>query len=288
MSISKACKELGYAKPTFFKVRNSRTKKQKESARVESFILEQVQLIRREMPRIGGKKLYYLICKNPEKKYYKFGERKFFTILKRHNLLIKRRKKRVITTDSKLWRGQFPDMTQNLIPSRPEQLWVSDITYFRTKMGFVYGHLITDAYSKKLMGFNITDDMKASSTLFALKMAVKNRLYDKELIHHSDRGFQYLSKTYTDFLKKNGIRISVTQNGSPYDNAVAERINGILKDEFNFDGIFDSLEQAKTMFQKVALVYNGKRPHMSNHLLTPNQMHQQSDLKIKTYRKTHE
>ena len=126
--------------------------------------------------------------------------------------------------------------------------------------------------------------MKATSTLVALKMAIKNRMYDEELIHHSDRGFQYLSRVYTDFLKEHKIKISVTQDGSPYDNAVAERINGILKDEFDFGGIFDTLEQAKELLKKVAEIYNDKRPHWSNSLLTPNEMHQQREMKIKTWR----
>ena len=194
MSITKACKLLGYAKCTFFKVRNNRIAKEKESARIEAYILEKVRLIRKEMPRLGGKKLYYLINKDPNRKNYKFGERKFFKVLKAHNLLVIRKKRRAITTDSKLWKGQYPDLVKELVPSRPEQVWVSDITYFRTKDGFIYGHLITDGYSKRLVGFEISDNMKAASTLSALKKAVANRVYDKELIHHSDRGFQYLSR----------------------------------------------------------------------------------------------
>ncbi len=283
MSIGKACKLLGYAKQTFFKVRNIRIAREKESARIEAYILEKVRSIRKEMPRLGGKKLYYLINKDSERKKYKFGERRFFEVLRLHNLLIKRKKRRAITTDSKLWTGQYPDLVKEITPSRPEQVWVSDITYFRTKAGFIYGHLITDGYSKKLVGFEISDNMKATSTLLALKMAIKNRVYNEELIHHSDRGKQYLSKVYTDFLKKHKVKISVTQDGSPYDNAVAERINGILKDEFDFGGVFESLEQAKELIEKVAVIYNDKRPHISNHYLTPNEMHQQSKLKIKTW-----
>ena len=135
------------------------------------------------------------------------------------------------------------------------------------------------------MGFEVSDNMKATSTLAAMQMAIENRIYDEPLIHHSDRGFQYLSKQYTDFLKKHKISISVTQDGSPYDNAVAERINGILKGEFDFNKTFRNLYQAKQLIEKVVKIYNSKRLHWSNHLLTPDQMHQQRDLKIKTYRK---
>ena len=285
MSINAACKLLGYARSTFFEVRSNGISKSEKDKIIEEFVLEKVREIRKEQKRCGGRKMYLMICKDPEKKLYKFGRKRFFEILKKHDLLVKRRKRRAITTDSRLWRGQYPDLVKELIPSRPEQVWVADITYFRTKNGFIYGHLITDAYSKKLVGFEVSDNMKATSTLLALKMAVENRIYEEELIHHSDRGFQYLSRVYTDYLKKHKIKIRVTQDGSPYDNAIAERMNGILKDEFDFGDIFDDLEQAKKQLEEVAIIYNQKRLHTSNHYLTPNEMHLQRELKIKTWRK---
>jgi len=198
-------------------------------------------------------------------------------------LLIKKRKRRIFTTDSKLWRGQFDNLLKQQSINRPEQVWVSDITYLRTRSGFVYAHLVTDAYSKKLMGAVVADNMKATTTLAALQMAIDNRQYKEPLIHHSDRGYQYLSSTYTEHLKKNNIQISVTQNGSPYDNPVAERINGILKDEFNLGAVIPNLEEAKKMLEKAVQIYNDKRPHWSNHLLTPNEMHLQRKLKIVTW-----
>lgn len=285
MSINAACELLGYSRSTFFEIRKNRKTKSERAEEIEDFILKKVKEIRKDMGKCGGKKLYYLICKDPDKQFYKFGRKKLFEVLKKHELLIKRRRRRARTTDSKLWRGQYPDLTRELIPSRPEEVWVSDITYFRTKDGFIYGHLVTDGYSKKLVGFEVSDNMKAITTLLALKMATENRYYNEVLIHHSDRGFQYLSRVYTDYLKKYGIRISVTQDGNPYHNAVAERLNGILKDEFDFYGIFDNLEQAKELIEKSAKIYSDKRPHWSNHLLTPNEMHQQRELKIKTWRK---
>jgi len=285
MSITKACELLGYAKCSYFKARRNVVNRRKKSERVEAYILERVRRIREEMPKLGGKKLYFLINKEPDRKNYKFGEKRFFDVLRAHDLLIKRKKRYVITTDSKHWRRQYPDLVRELIPSRPEELWVSDITYFRTKEGFIYGHLITDAYSKKLVGFEVSNNMKATTTLLALKMAIKNRYYDEPLIHHSDRGFQYLSRVYTDCLKQHEIKISVTQDGNPYHNPVAERINGILKDEFGFYGIFDNLEEAKMLIEKSARIYNERRPHWSNHLLTPNEMHQQRELKIRTWKK---
>lgn len=285
MSINAACELLGYSRSTFFEIRKNRESKFERELSAEEFILRKVKEIRKDLGKCGGKKLYYLICKDPEKEHYKFGRKKLFEILRNHGLLIKKRKRRAITTDSKLWRGQYPDLIRELVPSRPEEVWVSDITYFRTKEGFIYGHLITDGYSKKIVGFEVSDNMKAVTTLIALKMAIENRDYAEELIHHSDRGFQYLSRVYTDYLKRHKIRISVTQDGNPYHNAVAERLNGILKDEFGFYGIFGNLEEARELIEKSVQIYNDKRPHWSNHLLTPNEMHQQRELRIKTWGK---
>jgi len=284
MSINSACELLGYARSTFFEVRGNKLSKAEKDKIIEDFVLEKVSIIRKDLPRCGGRKMYYLISKGSEKSSYKFGRKRFFEILKAHDLLVKRRKKRIFTTDSSHWRRQYPDLVKELIPNRPEQIWVSDITYFKISGDSVYGHLITDGYSKKLMGFVVADNMRAPTTLLALKMAVKNRMYDEQLIHHSDRGFQYLSRVYTDFLKSHKIWISVTQDGSPYDNAVAERINGILKDEFGFKKVFKNLKEAQVAIEKAAKVYNNKRPHWSNHLLTPNEMHLQRNLKIKTWR----
>ena len=285
MSIRKACKLLGHAKSTFFQVRNNRAKIEKRDEKVIAFVLRKVKAIRKEQPKAGGKKMYKEISQDPDFAKYKFGRDRFFDILRANDLLVKRRKKPVYTTDSSKWRKQYPNLVEGLTPTRPEEIFVADITYFRIGKGFVYGHIVTDAYSKKIMGYEVSDNMKASSTLAAMQMAVENRIYDEALIHHSDRGFQYLSKLYTDFLKENKITISVTQDGNPYDNAVAERINGILKGEFDFNRTFNNLYHAKQLMEKVVKIYNSKRLHWSNHLLTPDQMHQQRKLKIKTYRK---
>lgn len=283
MSIKRGCKLLGHARSAYYESRDNRQGLLLKSRSVEAFILERTAAIRREMPRIGGHKLYYLIKQDAAGCGYKFGEKKLFSVLREHGLLVKKRKKHVFTTDSSHWRNQFDNLIEETKAGRPEQIWVADITYFRTSAGCLYGHLVTDAYSKKLMGWAVSEDMAAASTLLALKMAIKNRAYDGPLIHHSDRGAQYLSELYTGHLKKHGILISVTQNGSPYDNPVAERINGILKGEFGFDGNVKNLEHARELLEKAVHIYNDKRPHFSNHMLTPNQMHKQRDLKPRTW-----
>lgn len=287
MSIKRACKLLGYARSAYYEIRENRKELLQKNEAVEAYILEKTTAIRKEMPRIGGHKLYYLIKQDPASSQYKFGEKKLFTVLRKHDLLVKRRKRRVFTTDSSHWLNQFDNLVEEMRVERPEQIWVADITYFRTSAGYLYGHLVTDAYSKKLMGCAVSEDRAASSTLLALKQAIKNRIYDEPLTHHSDRGMQYLSALYTGYLKKHNIKISVTQNGSPYDNAVAERINGILKDEFGFGGNVKNLKHAGELLKKAMHIYNDKRPHFSNHMLTPNEMHRQRNLKPITWeRKT--
>ena len=183
---------------------------------------------------------------------------------------------------------KYPNIVKDITISRPEQVWVADITYLDTaEEGNVYLHLITDAYSKQILGYELCNNMEAASTLKALEMAVKNRKYkDLSLIHHSDRGLQYCSKLYIDCLVKNNINVSMTENGSPYDNAVAERVNGILKDEFGLAEQLINYRETLLQVKESIHSYNFLRPHLSCYMLTPDQMHQQETIKIKTYKKT--
>ena len=179
---------------------------------------------------------------------------------------------------------KYPDLVQGKVATRPKQLWVADITYIAMKEDFTYLHLLTDAYSKKIVGYHLSDDLCAESSLQALKMAIGQSPSLSGLIHHSDRGLQYCSSLYTDLLQEKNIDISMTQTGSPYDNAVAERINGILKDEFDLGSVFTDKQQLIKQLDQSVEAYNTMRPHYSNHMLTPVQMHQQNILKPKTYR----
>jgi transposase InsO family protein len=146
-------------------------------------------------------------------------------------------------------------------------------------------HLITDAYSKQIMGYELCNDMEAGSTLKALQMAIRQRMYQQPLIHHSDKGLQYCSKLYVNYLLKNGIQISMTETGDPYENAVAERVNGILKDEFGLGEKMNDLQEAVQQTKQSIETYNQLRPHLSCQYLTPIQMHQQRTIPIKTWKK---
>jgi len=156
----------------------------------------------------------------------------------------------------------------------PEEIWVSDITYIRMKKGFLYLALVTDAYSRKIVGYNLSGDLKADSCIKALQMALNGRIYPhRPLIHHSDRGIQYCCNAYVELLQQHRLHISMTQSGSPYDNAIAERINGILKTEFGLRSTFESFTAAKQNVDQAVEKYNYLRPHFSCDLKTPQYKH---------------
>ena len=241
--------------------------------------------IRCEMPRIGARKLYYLLKESFKRESISVGRDRLFDLLREEGLLIVRRKKYAKTTDSKHWLRKYPNLVKELELRRPEQLWVADITYLSITDRYCYLHLITDAYSKLIMGYCVSETLAASESLKALQMALKNRKYYNSLIHHSDRGLQYCSAGYVKSLQQNGVAISMTEDGSPYDNAIAERVNGILKDEYSLDEVFKDQAQLRLQVKQSIDSYNNRRPHQSNHLLTPNEMHQQDKLKPKAWRK---
>lgn len=238
-------------------------------------------MLRKQMPRLGTRKLHYLLQQDPVHGY--IGRDWLFRFLRQQGLLVERKRKYVKTTDSTQWRRQHSNLVKYRRPSAPEQLWVADITYLSTKAGYRYLHLLTDAYSKKIMGYALSQDMSASNTISALKSALQQRQYDHPLIHHSDRGLQYCSTLYTTLLQKAGISISMTQDGSPYDNAVAERVNGILKQEYALDELFEDEQSLRIQLGRAVSSYNNQRPHWSCYLFTPEQMHQQQVLPVRAW-----
>jgi putative transposase len=244
-----------------------------------------VMRIRCQMPRIGTRKLYYLIKAELKSLNIKIGRDVLFNFLRSEHLLIKPKRSYVKTTNSKHWMKKYPNLVKGIELTKPEQLWVSDITYIKTDRGHEYLSLITDAYSKKIMGYELLDNLSAVGPLNALDMALKNRKYSHDLIHHSDRGLQYCSADYIEKLKSSGINISMTENGDPYENAVAERINGILKYEFLIIDGFTNHLQALNVIKESIGIYNEQRPHLSCDMLTPNQAHMQRKIQLKKWKK---
>jgi putative transposase len=238
------------------------------------------------MPRLGTRKLHYLLVPQLKQHGIKLGRDQLFDLLATHKLLIRQRKRKVITTDSRHWMHKYPNLVGTSVATRPEQLWVSDITYIRLTNQWGYLSLITDAYSRQIMGHCFRTDMSAQGCADALQMAVVNRSYPfAELMHHSDRGAQYCSAEYVKLLQDNNISISMTENGDPYENALAERMNGIIKGEFNLYESRVGFEATKTLIANSINTYNQQRPHSSCDMLTPDAAHEQTGTLKKTWKK---
>ena len=238
-----------------------------------------------KLPRAGTRKLHFLLKNRFAERKLKVGRDKLFSLLRAEHLLIRPLRSYTKTTNSKHWLKKHPNLVEQLPVVRPEQVWVSDITYISTRKGFSYLSLVTDAYSKKIMGYCLAEDLRTEGPLRALEMATKQIKYKQELIHHSDRGLQYCSEPYQQLLRKHDIKASMTQSYDPYQNAVAERVNGILKAEFILQQPADH-QQAERLVKEAIDAYNNLRPHLSCHYLTPQQMHQQNILLPITYKKS--
>lgn len=203
------------------------------------------------------------------------GRDQLFDLLRFHGLLMRRRKRMVKTTNSHHWLKKYPNLTIDMALSAADQLWVSDITYIRTLQGFNYLSLITDAYSRKIMGYSLFETLEALGPTEALVMAIKERKEESTatLIHHSDRGVQYCCADYVQMLTKENIAISMTQSGSPYENALAERVNGTIKNDFFPKKVYQNHKEAQKAVSKIIHTYNERRPHASIDYLTPAQAH---------------
>ena len=271
---------FGYSRETYYR----RKKNVKKRQNINVKVLELVQEKRNVMPRLGVRKLYYLL----EEELIKIGvgRDKLFKILKLHNLLIKPKKQYHITTNSFHRFKKHKNLIEYLEIKRPEQVWVSDITYIGTRKDPMYLSLITDAYSKRIMGYNVSNSLATQGSIKALKMGIKQRIYhDKSLIHHSDRGVQYCSHIYQKLINKSKLICSMTESYDPYLNAVAERINGIMKQEFLGGLQIKNISLMKKIVRQSVNIYNELRPHWSSYMLTPNQMHLQDEVKMRTYKK---
>ncbi len=228
------------------------------------------------MPRLGTRKLYFLLKPKFEGLNIKIGRDGFFDYLRDNSLLVKPKRSYTKTTYSRHWMKKHPNLFQEMEVVRPEQVFVSDITYVESDEGVHYLSLVTDASSRKIMGHELSHDMKASDTVKALEQAASNRLTVLPLIHHSDRGSQYCSALYQRALNKHQIKPSMTDGGDCYQNALAERINGILKQEFLIYRCktFDDL---KALVKESIDVYNEFRPHLSLGMRTPNEVHKKAN-----------
>jgi transposase InsO family protein len=274
---------LGITKQAYYKRLSASQAKDELGDRVIEWVIQ----IRRRQKRLGGKKLYDMLQNRLREHSIKMGRDKLFDLLRSRGMLVRRTKRFHITTDSKHHFYKSPNRIKDLRITHAEQVVVCDITYVSTDQGHAYLALVTDAYSKKLMGYALEDHMRVELVKQALTMANGNRMHGTQsLIHHSDRGLQYCCPDYSEFAQGMGFVLSTTQQYDPYENAIAERINGILKYEFGLKETLPSLKVAKAMIAEAADIYNNERPHWSLGLQTPSRVHEQFDsIECKSYKK---
>ncbi len=269
MSLSRCCRLFGLSRQAIYQAEARADHRESEMAEVLPLITE----LRMEMPRLGTRKMYYLLNERFEELGVKIGRDALFDYLRREQLLIKPRKLYVKTTNSKHWMRKHPNLLSTTKAKQPEEVFVSDITYIKSRQGTHYLSLVTDAFSRKIMGYRLSDDMRAETVREALTMAIRNKISNRATIHHSDRGLQYCSDVYQQELASAGMRPSMTDGYDCYQNALAERVNGILKNEFIIEKC-TSLNELDKMVEQSIRTYNSKRPHLSLQMKTPNFVHE--------------
>lgn len=273
------CQLLGYSRQAYYKVKKNR----EDKAAFYAIIAELITEIRTEIGnfKLGTRKLLPLINEKLGKNSQTIGRDQLFEIMEVHGLKVrKRRRRKPRTTNSEHGFVIYPNLIKNMELREAERVWASDITYIRVKDRFHYLNLITDCYSRKITGYCLHPDLSSQGTLKALMMALGNRQYpNRKLIHHSDRGIQYCSQVYINMLKTHDISISMAAKGSPQENPLAERVNGILKDEYNLGKTIENEQKALQQVESSIASYNLRRPHNSLGYATPEQIHGEDNWK---------
>jgi len=269
LSVKKLCENVGISRQGFYKSIRARQHREFNEFR----ILETVMVERLKHPKMGCRKLYSKLKSLWISEGIEIGRDRFFDLLGRHDLLIKRRRNYCKTTNSKHSFRVYKNLIKDKEVMRPHQIWVSDLTYIKTYEGFLYLSLITDAYSRKIVGYEINKTLEASGCERALDMAIKQLPSGERPIHHSDQGIQYCCKEYIKKLKRKNFLISMTEENHCYENSKAERVNGILKDEYYLGSKFINKTIARAACKQAIYLYNTDRPHLSLHMRTPEMVH---------------
>lgn len=264
-SISKICREFKLQRDAYYKFKNRFASRENWEAKIVGVVNQR----RKILPREGVRKLMIALEKEFEQHQISIGRDTLFSILRKHDMLVEPKKASARTTMSYHRFHTYKNKIKDLEIVRPNQVWVSDITYIRTINGFCYLALITDLFSRKIVGYDLSDSLELTGCVRALQKALKQSGKRSPQIHHSDRGVQYCSNVYTDLLLKNDIEISMTEENHCYENAVAERVNGILKNEFFLDQTFFSSKVALETTKNVIKLYNSQRLHLSLDFKTP-------------------
>lgn len=269
--MSRACKLLGITRQAVYQREKRIEQRSIELSPIKAMVME----VRRFMPRLGTRKLYFLLKPKLVEQGIKLGRDALFEYLREHQLLVKPVKRYTKTTHSKHWMKKYPNRLSSQEVRYAEQAFVSDITYIETDAGVYYLSLVTDAYSRKIMGYEVSDNMRADKVVKALRRAAEQRQTRREVIHHSDRGLQYCSTIYQQELKRQGMTPSMTDGYDCYQNALAERMNGILKQEFLINRC-RTLSELKVLVRESVDIYNRLRPHLSLDMKTPEEVHKKA------------
>ena len=270
---------MGYTPQAYHK----KTKKQFIKQVNDDLVIQQVHRIRKEQPRCGTRKLLIMLQPFLLQHNIVIGRDYFFDLLAKNKMLVRKTKRSVHTTNSKHHFYRYPNLAKDFTPLKAHELWVSDITYIPLKNRFAYLFLITDAYSRKIVGHHVSDDMKVSSAVVALKKALAQKPVETIVMHHSDRGIQYCSNEYVNLLQQHHALISMTQNGDPLENAIAERVNGILKTEL-ISSFYQDIDKAALSIARAVIIYNFKRRHSSLNWQIPADVHNQKGPQIKRWK----
>jgi len=270
--LAQSCRLFGISRQSLYQ----RLSRQKARQISREPLKEMVQQIRQYLPRLGTRKLYFLLQDKLKENDIKIGRDGLFDYLRQHSMLVKPKRSYTKTTDSRHWMKKHPNQLKTVKVNRPEQVFVSDITYVESDEGVHYLSLVTDMCSRKIMGYHLSHDMKAHNVVKALKQAILQRRNNLPLIHHSDRGSQYCSELYQDTLKKNNITPSMTDGYDCYQNALAERVNGILKQEFLLYKCKTFID-LKRLIEESIHVYNDFRPHLGLGMKTPGAVHKKTN-----------
>jgi transposase InsO family protein len=269
-SVEQVCNCIHLHRDAYYKYK----KRSVQRKSVEEQVIVLVKEEREIQPRTGTRKLHKELYYTFLELDLKVGRDRLFDILRTNDMLVKRKKLTFKTTNSYHHFYKYNNLVKDMNVTAPNQVWVSDITYIRTVKGFCYLALITDMYSRKIVGYDISDSLELTGCLRALQKALRQARPAVGLVHHSDRGIQYCSKEYVAELKKREIRISMTEENHCYENAIAERVNGILKDEFYLDQCFVNTYNASVATKNAISIYNNKRLHLSLGYKTPNMVYE--------------
>ena len=272
-TVEAICQEHGITRQGYYQARERAKARQDR----EEQALDEVRQERKRQPRIGTRKLYKMF--EDTFRRLKIGRDKLFALLRAHGLLVRRKRRTTWTTHWWHRLRVYENLTSDFIPSRPDELWVSDMTYVPVGNGFAYASIITDAFSRKIVGYHLAPTLEAAGPLTALRKAMREARDTAGLIHHSDRGVQYCCEDYVRMLKAHDCRISMTGGGNPYENALAERVNGTLKNEYLLGQGFKTFSHARQALAEAVSLYNQRRPHLSLAYEYPAEVHERGYVK---------